>query len=123
MGYVASVFTSTNRNNAVKITILRRIFLKPPLKLKKDSDGKYFAHYQMKQGETLYSSVVIRFTGRLLNDEVNLVAKKLLKLNRIKDAKRIQSRQKIKIPIENIRQITNNSKHNTNEIITRHKHN
>ena len=60
----------------------------------------YFAHYQMKPGETLYSSVVIRFTGRLLNDEVNLVAKKLLKLNRIPDAKRIQSRQKIKIPIE-----------------------
>ena len=79
---------------------LRNIELKPPLKLRKDRKGKYFAHYQMKPGETLYSSVVIRFTGRLLNDEVNLVAKKLLKLNRISDAKRIQNRQKIKIPIE-----------------------
>ena len=79
---------------------LRKITLKPPLKLKKDRKGNYFAHYQMKSGETLYSSVVIRFTGRLLNDEVNLVAKKLLKLNSISDAKLIQSRQKIKIPIE-----------------------
>jgi hypothetical protein len=54
----------------------------------------------MKHGETLYSSVVIRFTGRLLNDEVNQVANKLLKLNNISDAKLIQSRQKIRIPLE-----------------------
>lgn len=79
---------------------LRKIALKAPLKLKKDRKGNYFAQYQMKSGETLYSSVVIRFTGRLLNDEVNLVAKKLLKLNSISDAKLIQSRQKIKIPLE-----------------------
>ena len=79
---------------------LRDIILKPPLKLKRDKAGKFFAHYQMKAGDTLYSSVVIRFTGRLLNDEVNRIAKKLLKLNKISDAKLIQSRQKIKIPIE-----------------------
>ena len=79
---------------------LRDIVVKPPLKLKRDRYGKFFAHYQMKPGETLYSSVVIRFTGRLLNDEVNRVAKKLLKLNNIPDAKKIQSRQRIKIPIE-----------------------
>jgi len=54
----------------------------------------------MKHGETLYSSVVIRFTGRLLNDEVNHVANKLLKLNNISDAKLIQTRQKIQIPLE-----------------------
>jgi len=79
---------------------LRDIVVKPPLKLKRDHNGKFFAHYQMKPGETLYSSVVIRFTGRLLNDEVNRIAKQLLKINNIPDAKRIQSRQKIKIPIE-----------------------
>jgi len=60
---------------------LRQVSLKPPLKLKQDKLGKLYAHYQMKHGETLYSSVVIRFTGRLLNDEVNQVANKLLKLN------------------------------------------
>ena len=79
---------------------LRPVSLKPPLKLKQDKSGKFYAHYQMKHGETLYSSVVIRFTGRLLNDEVNQVANKLLKLNNISDAKLIQSRQKIRIPLE-----------------------
>ena len=79
---------------------LRPVSLKPPLKLKQDKSGKFYAHYQMKHGETLYSSVVIRFTGRLLNDEVNQVANKLLKLNNISDAKLIQTRQKIQIPLE-----------------------
>ena len=79
---------------------LSQVSLKPPLKLKQDKLGKLYAHYQMKPGETLYSSVVIRFTGRLLNDEVNQVANKLLKLNNISDAKLIQSRQKIRIPLE-----------------------
>ena len=79
---------------------LRPVSLKPPLKLKQDKSGKFYAHYQMKPGETLYSSVVIRFTGRLLNDEVNQVANKLLKLNNISDAKLIQTRQKIQIPLE-----------------------
>ena len=79
---------------------LRPVSLKPPLKLKQDKSGKFYAHYQMKHGETIYSSVVIRFTGRLLNDEVNQVANKLLKLNNISDAKLIQSRQKIRIPLE-----------------------
>jgi len=79
---------------------LRRVAVKPPLKLKQEASGKFFAHYRMKPGETLYSSVVIRFTGRLLNDEVNQVAKKILKLNNIPDAKLIQNRQNIKIPLE-----------------------
>jgi len=79
---------------------LRQVSLKSPLKLKQDKSGKFYAHYQMKHGETIYSSVVIRFTGRLLNDEVNQVANKLLKLNNIYDAKLIQTRQKIRIPLE-----------------------
>ena len=79
---------------------LRQVSLKPPLKLKQDKLGKFYAHYRMKPGDTLYSSVVIRFTGRLLNDEVNQVANKLLKLNNISDAKLIQSRQRIRIPLD-----------------------
>ena len=78
----------------------QKIVLKPPLKLEKDSSGKLFANYQMSTGDTLYSSVVIRFTGRLLNDEVNSIANKILKLNKIREAKLIQNRQKIKIPLE-----------------------
>jgi len=79
---------------------LRKVSVKPPLKLKREASGKFFAHYQMKPGETIYSSVVIRFTGRLLNDEVNQLANKILKLNNISDAKLIKNRQKIKIPLE-----------------------
>ncbi|MED6340455.1 MAG: N-acetylmuramoyl-L-alanine amidase [SAR324 cluster bacterium] len=79
---------------------LRKVSVKPPLKLKREASGKFFAHYQMKPGETIYSSVVIRFTGRLLNDEVNQLANKILKLNNISDAKFIKNRQKIKIPLE-----------------------
>tara|TARA_B100001250_G_scaffold286842_1_gene248738 strand:- start:23 stop:1834 length:1812 start_codon:yes stop_codon:yes gene_type:complete len=79
---------------------LQKVSVKPPLKLKREASGKFFAHYQMKPGETIYSSVVIRFTGRLLNDEVNQLANKILKLNNISDAKFIKNRQKIKIPLE-----------------------
>ena len=79
---------------------LRQVAVKPPLKLNQDTSGKFYAHYQMKPGETLYTSVVIRFTGRLLNDEVNQIADKLLKLNKIPDAKLIQSQRKIIIPLE-----------------------
>ena len=55
---------------------LRQFAVKPPLKLKQDKSGKLFAQYQMQTGDTLYSSVVIRFTGRLLNDEVNQMSNK-----------------------------------------------
>ena len=79
---------------------LRQFAVKPPLKLKQEKSGQLFAEYQMQTGDTLYSSVVIRFTGRLLNDEVNQIANQLLKLNKISEAKLIQNRQKIKIPLE-----------------------
>tara|TARA_B100000945_G_scaffold286792_1_gene257924 strand:- start:636 stop:2480 length:1845 start_codon:yes stop_codon:yes gene_type:complete len=79
---------------------LRTFQVKSPLKLKKNKLGKWFAQYQMQAGDTLYSSVVVRFTGRLLNDEVNLIANQLLKLNNISEAKLIQNHQNIKIPLE-----------------------
>ena len=79
---------------------LRKVALNPPLRLKQDKSGKFFAQYQMQTGDTLYTSVVIRFTGRLLNDEVNQIANQLLKLNNISKARLIQNRQKIKIPLE-----------------------
>jgi len=83
---------------------LGQVTLKPPLKLKQDSSGKFYAYYQMKPGETLYSSIVIRFTRQMLKDKVKHVSDKLLKLNNIPDAKYIKSRQKIKIPLEWLRE-------------------
>ena len=78
----------------------RQFAVMPPLKLKQEKSGKLFAEYQMQTGDTLYSSVVIRFTGRLLNDEVNQIASQLLKLNKISEPKFIRNGQKIKIPLE-----------------------
>ena len=93
---------------------LREFAVKPPLKLKQDKSGKLFAQYQMQTGDTLYSSVVIRFTGRLLNDEVNQIANQLLKLNNISEARLIQNRQKIKIPLELLSEEYVGSKDNEN---------
>jgi N-acetylmuramoyl-L-alanine amidase len=102
---------------------LRQVALKSPLKLKQDKSGKLYAQYQMQTGDTLYSSVVIRFTGRLLNDEVNQIANELLKLNKISEAKLIQNRQKIKIPLELLSEeyFANNKKGTTNKKVVKNE--
>ena len=74
--------------------------LKKPLALKYDASGKAFAEYRLKKDETIYSSVVIRFTGRILHDEVDQMAKELMKLNRISNARRISKNQRIRIPLK-----------------------
>ena len=73
--------------------------VKPPLYNKGPLD-KAFAYYRLKKGESLYSSVIVRFTGRTLADDVNVLAKKMLELNRIKNAHVIQVNKELKIPIE-----------------------
>lgn len=79
---------------------LRPIEVKPPLVVKTDQTGKRFAYYKIKKGESLYSSVVIRFTGRTLAEDVNKLANELLRLNRIKDEHFIYVGAEIKIPLE-----------------------
>lgn len=44
--------------------------------------------------------MVIRFTGRILHDEVDQMAKELMKLNRISNARRISKNQRIRIPLK-----------------------
>lgn len=61
---------------------------------------KAYAYYRIKKGESLYTSVVVRFTGRTLADDVNTLAKKILELNRIKNAHLIPVNLELKIPIE-----------------------
>lgn len=79
---------------------IRKPTLNPPLVLKYDRSGGAYGEYRMKDGETLYSSVIIRFTGRMLHDEVNRMADDLIKLNGIKNPRRIRQNQKIRIPLE-----------------------
>jgi N-acetylmuramoyl-L-alanine amidase len=79
---------------------LRPIEVKAPLKVKLDQFGKRYAYYKIKKGESLYSSVVIRFTGRTLVEDVNDMANKLLVLNHIKDEHFVLVGSDIKIPLE-----------------------
>ncbi len=79
---------------------LKPVEVKKPLSVKLDQYGERHAYYKIKKGESLYSSVVIRFTGRTLAEDVNDMAFKLLKLNNIKDEHFIYVGSEIKIPLE-----------------------
>lgn len=65
----------------------------------KDDKGEY-AIYHLAQGEALYSSVVIRFTGRLFASEVNALAMEIAKRSDISDVTSIPVNYEIKIPLE-----------------------
>ncbi len=68
-----------------------------PLYVKKDDPQHVY--YRLQAGEAIYTSVVARFTGRLLNDEVNELAQQLMSLNRIKDPRLLQPKQELRIPL------------------------
>jgi len=70
-----------------------------PLDYKQDQKGEY-AEYALKKGEALYSSVVIRFTGRLEVDEVNELAESIAERSGIRDVTDIPVGYAIKIPKE-----------------------
>ncbi len=65
----------------------------------KDEEGEY-ALYHLSQGEALYSSVVVRFTGRLFASEVNGLAMEIAKRSKIDDVTSIPINYEIKIPLE-----------------------
>jgi N-acetylmuramoyl-L-alanine amidase len=79
---------------------LKPIEVKKPLVVKIDQFGKRYAYYSIKKGESFYSSVIIRFTGRTLAEDVNDMADHLLKLNAIKDERFIPVGLAVKIPLE-----------------------
>ena len=75
--------------------------VKPPLKLDAaPQDGRFFAVYTLRPDETLYSSVILRFTDRERADEVNRLAKKLLKLNGLKNSQAVRAGTSLRIPLE-----------------------
>ncbi len=65
----------------------------------KDEEGEY-ALYHLAQGEALYSSVVVRFTGRLFASEVNALAMEIAKRSKIGDVTSIPINYEIKIPLD-----------------------
>ncbi len=65
----------------------------------KDDAGEY-ALYHLAKGEALYSSVVIRFTGRLEAAEVNQLAMEIAKRSGITDVTAIPAGYAVKIPMD-----------------------
>lgn len=65
----------------------------------KDDLGEY-ALYHLAKGEALYSSVVIRFTGRLEAAEVNQLAMDIAARSGVKDVTTIPAGYTIKIPLD-----------------------
>ena len=114
-------FTKSNRNSFLnkdfeqgkKILIpwenlrpdleLQPLAVKDPLFIKKDETGLRYAFYRLKPGESLYSSVVIRFIGGKKHYVRNQNANDLLVLNRLENAHQISEGQLIKIPLQWIR--------------------
>lgn len=70
------------------------------LTIEKDNRGKEYAVYVLKAGEALYSSVIVRFCGAVIAEEVNVLAEKIMTYNGIKNPSMIPTGAKIKIPVE-----------------------
>ncbi len=72
-----------------------------PLTYGKDDQGEY-AVYRLQQGEALYSSVVVRFTGTLGADDVNALAMEVARRSGIADVTGIPVGFPVKIPLEDL---------------------
>ena len=79
---------------------ISQVHLKAPLQFFQDSHQNKFAIYKILQGESIYSAVIIRFTGRVLDQEVRNLANQLLLINNIKDATSIPIGTRLKIPLD-----------------------
>lgn len=64
-----------------------------------DKDGEY-AIYRLRPGEALYSSVVVRFTGRVFAADVNALAADIAKRSGIQDVTDIKIGYRVKIPFD-----------------------
>lgn len=59
-----------------------------------------FAVYRLQKGEALYSSVAIRFTGRVYAKDVGDVLDRIVKFNAIEDVSRLPVGYPVRIPME-----------------------
>jgi len=65
----------------------------------KDEDGEY-AVYRLRPHEALYSSVVVRFTGRIHAADVNALATQIARRSGISDVTEIPVGYRVKIPFD-----------------------
>jgi len=82
---------------------LEPLAVRDPLVIRRDDSGLRYAYYQIEPGDTLYSSVVIRFIGNKKHYARSQNARDLLALNGLADARYLSPGQYIKIPLEWIR--------------------
>jgi N-acetylmuramoyl-L-alanine amidase len=71
----------------------------PNLEYGRDDRGEY-ALYRLRQGEALYSAVVVRFTGQLIAEQVNETALEIAERSGIEDVTEIPIGYPVKIPFE-----------------------
>jgi N-acetylmuramoyl-L-alanine amidase len=69
------------------------------LTLKSDGQGPY-ASYRMKKGDTIYSKVVMKYTGRVTSRDVMDAVDIICRRSSIKKAKRLKPGDEVKIPLD-----------------------
>ncbi|MGH9361129.1 MAG: N-acetylmuramoyl-L-alanine amidase family protein, partial [Thermoanaerobaculia bacterium] len=69
------------------------------LEFAKDGEGEY-AVYRLRTGEALYSSVVVRFTGRVFAADVNALASTIAARSGIRDVTDIPVGYRVRIPAD-----------------------
>ncbi len=82
---------------------LEPLAVRDPLVIRRDDSGLRYAFYKIKSGDTLYSSVIIRFIGEKKHYARSQNANDLLLLNGLADARNLSPGKYIKIPLEWIR--------------------
>lgn len=90
--------TSAQSAPAIDLAVARQF---EPASLRYVRTGERpYATYRLKKGEALYSSVVIRFTGRLFAKDVNEVVDQLVAFNGIADVSKLPVGYDVKIPMD-----------------------
>ncbi|MBN1593778.1 MAG: N-acetylmuramoyl-L-alanine amidase [Candidatus Coatesbacteria bacterium] len=69
------------------------------LSFKSDSQGSY-ASYKLKKGEALYSSVVVRYTGKINHEDVMDAVEQITRRSGIRDVKKMPVGLEIRIPTD-----------------------
>ena len=71
----------------------------PFVRYASDGTGEY-ASYRLKAGEALYSSVVMRFTGRLYAADIGELVRQIKQRNEIEDVRDLPVGYEVKIPLD-----------------------
>ena len=74
--------------------------LLPPSLTYERNAAEPYAVYKLQRGEALYSSVAIRFTGRVYATDVGDVVDRIVQFNEIDDVARLRVGYPVKIPME-----------------------